>query len=55
MTKTCFSKGCACLDDNLKGVSPIHIKFGKWVPYIDVWKSLIFGSYPVQNGRLINA
>ena len=27
--KKCFSKGCACLDDNLKSASPIHMKPGK--------------------------
>ena len=26
---TCFSKGCTCLDDNLKSTSAIHMKFGK--------------------------
>ena len=29
MTKTCFSKGCACPDDNLKSALPIHMKFRK--------------------------
>ena len=52
--KICFSKGCAFPDDNLKSMSPIHIKCGKYVCYIDVWKSLTFGSDPIQNGRLIN-
>ena len=27
--KTCFSKGCACPDDNFKSASPIHMKFSK--------------------------
>ena len=34
--------------------SPIHIRFGTEVCYIDVWKSLTFESDPIQNGRLIN-
>ena len=38
----------------LKSALPIHIKFGKYACYIDVWKSLTFGSDPIQNGRLIN-
>ena len=29
MTKNMFSKGCGCLDDNLKSTTPIHMKFGK--------------------------
>ena len=45
MTKTCFSKGCACLDDNLKSTSPIHMKFSKFICYIDVGKTL----YPLDS------
>ena len=30
------------------------MEFGKSVCYIDVWKSLTFGSDPVQNDRLTN-
>ena len=54
MTKNMFSKGCACLDDNLESASPIHMKFGAQVHHIDVWKSLTFGSDLIQNGQLIN-
>ena len=52
--KTCFSKGGDCPDDNFKSASPIHMKFGKSVYYIDVRKSLTFGSDLIQNGQLIN-
>ena len=51
--KHVFQKG-ACLDDNLKSASPIHMKFCKYVRYIHVWKSITFRSDPIQNGRLIN-
>ena len=27
--KTCFSKGCACLDDNFESTSPIYMTFDK--------------------------
>ena len=50
MTKNMFLKGCACPDDNLKSASPIHMKFGKWVRSVDIWKSFTFGSDPMQNG-----
>ena len=50
MTKNMFLKGCACLDDNLKSVLPIHMKFGKKVYYFDFWKSLTFGNDLIQNG-----
>ena len=36
--KHVFKKGCDFLDDNLKSVSSIQLKFGKWVCHIDVWK-----------------
>ena len=49
-----FLKGCACKDDNLKSAAPIDMKFGKWVHYMDVWKSFTFGSDPMENGQLIN-
>ena len=29
--------------------SPIDMKFGKWVHYMDVWKSLTFGCDAIQN------
>ena len=45
---------CACPDDNLKSISPIRMKFGKLVHYVDVWKSLTFRSDPIHSGRLIN-
>ena len=38
-----FFDGYACLDDNLKGILSIHLKLGKYIHSIKIWKSLDFG------------
>ena len=48
LPKTCFSKWCAFPDDNLKSTLPIHMKFDKKVYYLDVGKSLTFGTFLPQ-------
>ena len=54
--KTCFWKGCGCPDDNLKSASPIDMKFGKWVHYVDVWnhKLLEVIQYKMADSLTIN-
>ena len=44
MTKNVFFfDGEACPDDNLKGILSIHLKLGKYIHSIKIWKSLDFG------------
>ena len=38
-----FFDGEACPDDNLKGILSIHLKLGKYIHSIKIWKSLDFG------------
>ena len=49
-----FFDGEACLDDNLKGILSIHLKLGKYIHSIKIWKSLDFGIDWLRNGRVIN-
>ena len=35
-----FFDGEACPDDNLKGILSIHLKLGKYIHSIKIWKSL---------------
>ena len=44
----------ACPDDNLKGILSIHLKLGKYIYSIKIWKSLDFGIDWSRNGRVIN-
>ena len=37
-----FFDGEACPDDNLKGILSIHLKLGKYIHSIKIWKSLDF-------------
>ena len=52
--KYVFEKGVVSQHDNLKSTSPVHLKFGKYICYIDIWKSLTLESDPIQSGQLIN-
>ena len=54
MTKNVFFNGEACPDDNLKGILSIHLKLGKYIHSIKIWKSLDFGIDWSRNGRVIN-
>ena len=49
-----FFDGEACPDDNLKGILSIHLKLGKYIHAIKIWKSLDFGIDWLRNGRVIN-
>ena len=49
-----FFDGEACPDDNLKGILSIHLKLGKYIHSIKIWKSLDFGIDWLRNGRVIN-
>ena len=49
-----FFYGKACLDDNLKGILSIHLKLGKYIHSIKIWKSLDFGIDWLRSGRVIN-
>ena len=49
-----FFDGEACPDDNLKGILSIHLKLGKYIHSIKIWKSLDFGNDWLRNGRVIN-
>ena len=49
-----FFDGEACPDDNLKGILSIHLKLGKYIHSIKIWKSLDFGIDWSRNGRVIN-
>ena len=44
----------ACPDDNLQGILSIHLKLGKYIHSIKIWKSLDFGIDWLRNGRVIN-
>ena len=48
-----FFDGEACPDDNLKGILSIHLKLGKYIHSIKIWKSLDFGIDWLRNGRVI--
>ena len=48
-----FFDGEACPDDNLKGILSIHLKLGKCIHSIKIWKSLDFGIDWPRNGRVI--
>ena len=39
---------------NLKGILSIHLKLGKYIHSIKIWKSLDFGIDWLRNGRVIN-
>ena len=54
MTKNVFFQWGACPDDNLKGILSIHLKLGKYIHSIKIWKSLDFGIDWLRNGRVIN-
>ena len=54
LPKMCFFEGLACPDDNLKGILSIHVKLGKYIHSIKIWKSLDFGIDWLRNGRVIN-
>ena len=56
MTKMSFFDGEACPDHNLKGILSIHLKLGKYIHSIKIWKSesLDFGIDWLRNGRVIN-
>ena len=54
MTKMSFFDGEACPDDNLKGILSIHLKLGKYIHSIKIWKSLDFDIDWLRNGRVIN-
>ena len=49
-----FFDGEACPDDNLKGILSIHLKLGKYIHSIKIWKSLDFGIDWLRNVRVIN-
>ena len=49
-----FFDGEACPDDNLKGLLSIHLKLGKYIHSIKIWKSIDFGNDWLRNGRVIN-
>ena len=49
-----FFDGEACPDDNLKGILSIHLKLGKYIHSIKIWKSLDFGIDWLRNGRVMN-
>ena len=49
-----FFEGEVCLDDNLKGILSIHVKLGKYIHSIKIWKSLDFGIDGLRNGRVFN-
>ena len=53
MTKMSFLMG-KLDDDNWKGILSIHLKFGKYIHSIKIWKSLDFGIDLLRNGRVIN-
>ena len=40
--------------DNLRGILSIHLKLGKYIHSIKIWKSLDFGIDWLRNGRVIN-
>ena len=42
------------LSDNLKAILSIHLKLGKYIHSIKIWKSLDFGIDWSRNGRVIN-
>ena len=48
-----FFDGEACPDDNLKGILSIHLKLGKCIHSIKIWKSLDFGIDWLRNGRVL--
>ena len=48
-----FFDGEAYPDDNLKGILSIHLKLGKYIHSIKIWKSLDFGIDWLRNGRVI--
>ena len=52
--KMSFFDGEACPDDNLKGILSIHLKLGKYIHSIKIWKSLDFGIDWLRNGQVIN-
>ena len=55
MTKNVFFfDGEACPDDNLKEILSIHLKLGKYIHSINIWKSFDFGIDWLRNGRVIN-
>ena len=47
-----FFGGEACPDDNLKGILSIHLKLGKYIHSIKIWKSLDFGIDWSRNGQM---
>ena len=49
-----FFDGEACPDDNLKRILSIHLKLGKYIHSIKIWKSLDFGIDWLRNGQVIN-
>ena len=49
-----FFDGEACPNDNLKGILSIHLKLGKYIHSIKIWKSLDFGIDWSRNGQVIN-
>ena len=49
-----FFEGEACPDDNLKRILSIHLKLGKYIHSIKIWKSLDVGIDWLRNGRVIN-
>ena len=53
MAKYVFFDAEAC-PDNLKGILSIHLKLGKYIHSIKIWKSLDFGIDWLINGRVIN-
>ena len=54
MTKNVFFRWGTCPDDNLKGILSIHLKLGKYIHSIKIWKSLDFGIDWLRNARVIN-
>ena len=38
-----------CLDDNLRSILSIHMKFSKYLPHIKVWATLNFGRDRLRN------
>ena len=53
MTKNVFFRWGSLSDDNLKGILSIHLKLGKYIHSIKIWKSLDFGIDWSRNGRVI--
>ena len=49
-----FFDGEASPDDNLKGILSIHLKLGKYIHSIKIWKSFDFGIDWLRNGQVIN-